>query len=222
MRGFVRAEMWERVSGSRTNKEWGAQGVGAQAHGRECGEWAWKPGWGRIIEGLGVGKKFVCSWTGNICSPLLQIVHHGLRKSFFPWEHKHIVIMPTLKQKQEQKQTRKPHLSHIFLQSPTLSLPSFSAKLLERVVDILFSLEPTLMRFLPHPPPKQLPWLPNYPIKGSVSLTCQRPSTHLIALAFLYHDNSRQSFSVSFAGFLTSLHPPSVIMFQNFWLHSLP
>lgn len=75
---------------------------------------------------------------------------------------------------------------------------------------------------LPHPPPKQLPWLPNYPIKGSVPLTCQRPSTHLIALTFLYHNNSRQSSSVSFAGFLNSLHPPSVIMFQNFWLHSLP
>lgn len=60
--------------------------------------------------------------------------------------------------------------------------------------------------------------LPNGGVSAhcSLSLAHQRPSTHLIALTFLYHYNSPQSFSVSFAGFLTSLQLLSVIMFQNF------
>lgn len=47
---------------------------------------------------------------------------------------------------------------NIFFQLLPHSLPFFSASFLERIVGILFSLELTLLRFLPYPPPKQLPW----------------------------------------------------------------
>lgn len=66
-------------------------------------------------------------------------------------------------------------------------------KCLERIVDILFSLEPTLVTFLPYLSPKQLPsrspmcsTLPNPVIKAqcSLSLAYQRPLAWLIALGF--------------------------------------
>lgn len=137
-------------------------------------------------------------------------------KSWFkekPIVSKYPVLISTFK-KETKTKTNKNLINVTSLSRSCSCLYSPFPKLLERIVDILFSLEPILVTFLPPSSTRTTPsrspmcsTLPSPVVKAqySLSLTCQRPLTQLIALAFLYCCTSLVRPFQSLPGFLTSL-----------------